>query len=71
MYKFASDGFELESDSALSFRNCTDIAETLAANGLVTLDVRDVPDRLRPGTCSSRVEPIGPREPPTSRFLSR
>ncbi len=71
MYKFASDGFELESDSALRFRNCTDVAETLAANGLVTLDVRDVPDCLRPGTCSSRVEPIGPREPPTSRFLSR
>ena len=42
-YKFASDGFELESNSTLRFRNCTDVEETLAANGFVTLDVRDAP----------------------------
>ena len=44
-YKVASDGFELESNSTLRFRNRTEVEEALAANGFVTLDVRDAPDR--------------------------
>lgn len=43
--QFVSDGFELESNSTLKSRNRTEVDETLAANGLVTLDVRDAPDR--------------------------
>jgi hypothetical protein len=70
-YKFASDGFELGSNSTLRFRNHTEVEETLAANGFVTLDVRDAPDRTGREYVLSRVEPIGRREPQTSRLLSR
>jgi hypothetical protein len=48
-YKFASDGFELESNFNLRFRNRTEVEEALAANGFVTLDVRDAPDLPRAG----------------------
>jgi hypothetical protein len=44
-YRFASDGLELHSNSTLRFRSRTEIEETLVANGFVTLDVREAPDR--------------------------
>lgn len=34
----------LESNSTIRFRNRTEVEETLAAYGLVTLDIRDGPD---------------------------
>jgi hypothetical protein len=68
-YRFASDGFELESTSTLRFRTRTEIEEALVANGFVTLDVREAPDR--PGReYVFVVEPIERREPPTSRLRS-
>jgi hypothetical protein len=42
---FASDGFELESNYTLKFRNRKEVEETQAANGFVTLDARDACDR--------------------------
>jgi ubiquinone/menaquinone biosynthesis C-methylase UbiE len=44
-YTFASDGLTLRSDSTLRFRSRAEIEQTLLANGFVTLDVREAPDR--------------------------
>jgi ubiquinone/menaquinone biosynthesis C-methylase UbiE len=44
-YTFASDGVQVRSESTLRFRDRAEVEQTLTANGFVTLDVRDAPDR--------------------------
>jgi SAM-dependent methyltransferase len=44
-YRFLSDGLVVTSDSTLRFRSRAEVEEGLSANGFVTADVRDAPDR--------------------------
>jgi SAM-dependent methyltransferase len=44
-FVFGSDGAELTSDSTLRFRSRDELADSLAAAGLVVDEIRDAPDR--------------------------
>jgi hypothetical protein len=69
--QFVSDGFDLESNSTLKSAIAQRSRRPWRPTGSSRSMSETRPTALGVSTCSSRVDPIGRREPPTSRLLSR